>query len=157
MDRSKTFRTVRSVLIVIVALAVLALLRFKPWQPDPNLHKGPLDNARQSLTVAYVPVTCHLTCPVTDYATHTTTTGTRFDALRFTEFPTIVDALRGKRLEAAFLTVPLAMALRAQGVPVKICCLGQRDGSEITIRKQDTATSLRDMKGKSIAIPSPFS
>jgi NitT/TauT family transport system substrate-binding protein len=160
MNRSKTVQTVRTVVTLVVALVVLALLRFKPWQrseDDNPLHKGPLGNARQSLTVAYVPVTCHLTCPVTDYATRTTSTGTRFDALRFSEFPTMVEALKGKRLEAAFLTVPLAMKMREQGVPVKICCLGHRDGSEIMVRKQDSATSLRDLKGKSIAIPSPFS
>src|SRR5205823_727873 len=102
-------------------------------------------------------VTCHLTCPVTDYASRTSTTGTRFDALRFGEFPPIVEALKTKKLEAGFLTIPLAMKMREQGVPIKICCLGHRDGSQLVIRKDLDAKNLHDLRGKVIAIPSPFS
>ena len=70
---------------------------------------------RQTLTVAFIPVTCHLTCPVTDYASKTSTTGTEFDAMRFGEFPSIVEALKTKKLLAGFITVPLAMKMREQG------------------------------------------
>jgi NitT/TauT family transport system substrate-binding protein len=118
---------------------------------------GANPNATQSLEVAFVPVTCHLTCPVTDYASKTSTTGTRFDALRFTEFPPIVEAVKTKRLQAAFVTVPLAMKMREQGTPIKIACLGHRDGSQLTVHKDNRARDLRDMRGKTIAIPSPFS
>ncbi len=153
--------TLRTVLAVIGGLAVLGLLRYKPWQhsanSDLNIGTTPEKGMRQSLEVAYVPVTCHLTCPVTDFASKTSTTGTRFDALRFSEFPTIVEGIRGKKIQAGFLTVPLAMKLREQGLPIKICCLGHRDGSEVTIRKDNPAKTLRDMKGKTIAIPSPLS
>ena len=94
---------------------------------------------------------------MTDYASKTSTTGTRFDALRFGEFASIVEALKTKKLMAGFLTVPLAMKMREQGAPIRIACLGHRDGSQLTIRKEDPAKSLRDMRGKTIAIPSPFS
>lgn len=159
MVRSATVRTVAA---VVGGVALLALLRFKPWQRpanDDTIHVGttPAVGLRQTLEVAYVPVTCHLTCPVTDFASKTSTTGTRFDALRFSEFPSIVEGLRGKKIQAGFLTVPLAMKLREQGIPIKICCLGHRDGSEITIAKSNPAKTLRDMKGKTIAIPSPLS
>lgn len=158
MLRSPVARNILFALGVIVVLSVLRFVMLKRASNEDNpLHVGPNPNARQSLTVAYVPVTCHLTCPVTDYASRTTTTGTRFDALRFTEFPTIVEALKAKRLEAGFLVVPLAMKLREQGLPVKICCLGHRNGSEIMVRKDLPAKDLRDLKGKTIAIPSPFS
>src|SRR5471030_760097 len=105
---------------IIAAILVLALLRFKPWQKQ-----------RPSLAVAYLPVTCHLTCPITDYASKTSTSGTRFDALRFTDFPTVVESLKSKKILAGFLTVPLAMKLREQGVPIRICCLGHGDGSQL--------------------------
>src|SRR2546421_7983972 len=134
--------TVRWTVGIIAAIVVLVLLRFKPWVPQ-----------RPGLTVAYIPVTYHLTCPVTDFASKTSTTGTRFDALRFTEFPPIVEAVKTKRILAAFVTVPLAMKMREQGTPIKICCLGHRDGSQLTIRKENPAKDLRDMKGKTIAIP----
>src|SRR5258706_16044212 len=124
--------TIKTILTVIVAIAVLVVLRFKPWQRAP----------RQTLQVAYLPVTCHLTCPITDFASKTSISGTRFDALRFTEFPSIVESLKSKKLLAGFLTIPLAMKLREQGVPIKICCLGHRDGSQIMIRKEDPPKSI---------------
>src|SRR5690348_5444501 len=127
--------TVKTVLKIVAALLVLVILRYKPWQRS----------YRQTLDVAYLPVTCHLTCPVTDFASKTTTTGTRFNALRFSEFPSIVDLLKTKKLQAGFLTVPLAMKMREQGAPIKICCLGHRDGSEITIRKDLPARNMEDM------------
>jgi NitT/TauT family transport system substrate-binding protein len=122
-----------------------------------NFIRGRTAGQRQDLTVAFIPVTCHLTCPVTDYASKTSTTGTRFDAMRFTEFPTIVEALKTKKLLAGFLTVPLAMKMREQGAPIKIVTLGHRDGSQLVIRKEEPAKDLRDLRGKTIAIPSPFS
>jgi NitT/TauT family transport system substrate-binding protein len=58
---------------------------------------------------------------------------------------------------ATFMIVPLAMKLREEGVPVKICYLGHRDGSEIVIAKNNKANSLRDLVGSKIAIPSLYS
>lgn len=148
---------------VIAVIAVLALLRFQPWNRQQAggvggpIHVGPGKDARQALTVAFLPVTCHLTCPVTDFASQSTTTGTRFNSQRYTEFPPIAEAMKARQLQATFMIVPLAMKLREQGVPVKICYLGHRDGSEIMVRKDDPAKSLRDEKGKTFAIPSPYS
>ena len=143
---------------VIAALAILTLLRFHPWQRAGGpTHIGPNTDARQALTVAFLPVTCHLTCPVTDYASKHSTTGTNFNSQRFTEFPPIADALKTGNLQATFMIVPLAMKLRGDGVPIKICYLGHRDGSTIEVRKDDPAKSLRDEKGKTFAIPSLYS
>ncbi len=55
------------------------------------------------------------------------------------------------------MIVPLAMKLREQGVPVKICYLGHRDGSEIIVAKNSKVRSLADLKGKTVAVPSLFS
>jgi NitT/TauT family transport system substrate-binding protein len=159
------FRSKKAILVVaavVIGFAVIVFLRYrslnKPRSHEQETyHQGPNGGQQQTLTVAFVPVTCHLTCPVTDYASKTTQTGTRFDALRFSEFPTMVEALKAKRLTAAFLTVPLAMKMREQGVPVKIACLGHRDGSQLMVRKESTAKDLRDLRGKTIAIPNPFS
>jgi NitT/TauT family transport system substrate-binding protein len=147
---------------VLLFLSLLSFLRYRSLQKPRShereeFHQAPATGQSQDLTVAFIPVTCHLTCPVTDYASKTTTTGTRFDAMRFTEFPTIVEALKTKKLLAGFLTVPLAMKMREQGVPIKITALGHRDGSQLVIRKEDPARDLRDLRGKTIAIPSPFS
>jgi len=147
---------------VVVFIAILGLLRFHPWNQaslavsDP-IHVGTNRNAQRELTVAFLPVTCHLTCPVTDYASKTTRSGTNFNSRLFTDFPTVVSALEAKQVEAAFMIVPLAMKLREQGVPVKICYLGHRDGSEIVVGKNSTIRNLLDLKGKKVAIPSLYS
>ena len=147
---------------VVVFIAILGLLRFRPWNQtalavsDP-IHVGTNRNAQRELTVAFLPVTCHLTCPVTDYASKTTRSGTNFNSRLFTDFPTVVSALEAKQVEAAFMIVPLAMKLREQGVPVKICYLGHRDGSEIVVGKNSAIRNLLDLKGKKVAIPSLYS
>ena len=51
-------------------LAILFVLHHKPWKSGRQARHG-------ELTVGFLPVTCHLTCPVTDFATKTTTTSTR--------------------------------------------------------------------------------
>ena len=143
---------------VLALIAVLGVLRFKPWRYESlrQVFQGKSENSRMELKVGYLPVTCHLTCPVTDFATRTSTTN-RFESQRFTDFPTVVESVKGGRLDATFMIAPLAMKLREQGVPVKIVYLGHRDGSTVIVRKDLPATSLRDLRGKTFAIPSKYS
>ena len=96
---------------VLAYLVLLVLLRYRAThKPRPHteavFHEAPTQG-RQRLTVAFIPVTCHLTCPVTDYASKTSTTGTEFDAMRFGEFASIVEALKTKKLLAGFIPNPL--------------------------------------------------
>lgn len=140
----------RLTLITAATLLALTLLHKKPW-------KGTGEAAAATLGVGFLPVTCHLTCPVTDFATKTTKTGTRFESQRFTEFPTVVEALKSRKLEATFLLAPLAMVLREQGVPIHIVYLGHRDGSTVIVPKDSPAKSIRDLKGKIFARPSKYS
>lgn len=138
------------ILVTTVAtLVALTVLHKKPWESRAA--------SAAELEVGYLPVTCHLTCPVTDFATKTTTTSTRFVSERFTEFPTVVEALKARKISATFILAPLAMVLREQGVPIHIVYLGHRDGSTVIVAKDSTAKSLRDLKGKTFARPSRFS
>jgi NitT/TauT family transport system substrate-binding protein len=140
---------------VIVFVAGVSLLRFRPWEHGGK--EQPTETGdRQTLTVGFLPVTCHLTCPVTDFATRTSST-TRFLSQRFTDFPTIVESMKGGRLEASFMIAPLAMKMREQGLPVKILYLGHRDGSTVMVRKDLAAKDLRDLRGKVFAVPSKYS
>ncbi len=154
---------VRIITGVLVLITVLGLLRFKPWENKQQaaaldvIHEGGNTKATRELTVGYLPVTCHLTCPVTDFASKTTASNTNFNSRVFSDFPTIVSALQAKRIQATFMIVPLAMKLREQGVPVKICYLGHRDGSEVIVGKNSKIRSLSDLKGKKVAIPSLYS
>jgi NitT/TauT family transport system substrate-binding protein len=161
-DIMKGFRIPPGVLLALAAVAVIALLgllRLKPWQSGSHTYRGaggPQQSAREELSVGYLPVTCHLTCPVTDYATRSSTT-TRFESQRFTDFPTVAEAIKAGRLDATFMIVPLAMKLREQGLAIKIVYLGHRDGSTVIVRRDDPAQSLRDLRGKTFAIPSRYS
>lgn len=136
--------------VTAAVLVVLALLHHRPWRVKTAHAGGTLD-------VGFLPVTCHLTCPVTDFATRTATTSTRFLSQRYSEWPTVVEALKTRDLQATFLLAPLAMVLREQGVPVKIVYLGHRDGSTVMVPRSSTAKSLRDLRGKTFARPSKFS
>jgi len=140
---------VRIAVVTVVVLAALSILHLTPWRSSSS--------SDRELTVGYLPVTCHLTCPVTDFATKTTTTGTRFVSQQFSEFPTVVEALKARKVSATFLLAPLAMVLREQGVPIHIVYLGHRDGSTVIVPKDSTARSLRDLKGKTFARPSRYS
>lgn len=141
---------IKLTLITVSTLVVLTLLHKRPW-------KGTPEASADQLMVGYLPVTCHLTCPVTDFASKTTKTNTKFDSMRFSEFPTVVEALKARKLDASFMLAPLAMVMRSQGVPIKIVYLGHRDGSTVIVPKSSTAKSLRDLKGKTFARPSKYS
>ncbi|AMY09137.1 Putative aliphatic sulfonates-binding protein precursor [Luteitalea pratensis] len=152
MLRSPFVRWTLGALVVVIALGVL---RMRPWT-TPAVPEASTTTAPETLAVGFLPVTCHLTCPVTDYATRTSTS-TRFESQRFTDFPTVVETLKSGRLDATFMIAPLAMKLREQGVRVKIAYLGHRDGSTVMVRKDLPATSLKDLKGRTFAIPSKYS
>src|SRR5689334_20190326 len=155
--------SVKIVLGVTAVITVLGLLRYRPFGSSMGtassdvIHEGGNTKATRELTVGFLPVTCHLTCPVTDFASKTTETNTNFNSRVFTDFPTVVSALEAKQVQATFMIVPLAMKLREQGVPVKICYLGHRDGSQIVVAKDSKIRSLKDLKGKKVAFPSPYS
>jgi len=142
----------RVLLIVIVLFTSITILRFRPWQRGSSGQSAD----REFLKVGFLPVTCHLTCPVTDFATRTSRSA-RFESQRFSDFPTVVESIKANRLEATFLIAPLAMKLREQGIPVKILYLGHRDGSTVMVRKDLKASSLRDLRGMTFAIPSKYS
>ena len=137
-------------------LALLAALRMRPWQHPATPAAGAATTPRETLAVGYLPVTCHLTCPVTDFATRTSHS-TRFESQRFTDFPTVVETVKSGRLDATFMIAPLAMKLREQGVNIRIAYLGHRDGSTVMVRKDLPGTSLKDLAGRTFAIPSKYS
>jgi NitT/TauT family transport system substrate-binding protein len=75
----------------------------------------------------------------------------------FQGFPEIKEALISNQMQAAFMVAPMAIALRAQGVPIKIVYLGHRYGSAVVVQKNGPVQSFADMRGRTIAIPSRFS
>jgi NitT/TauT family transport system substrate-binding protein len=93
---------------------------------------------------------------VTDYVSRHTRDGEIFIPKKFQGFPELKDALIANRMQAGFMVAPMAIALRSQGVPVKIVYLGHRYGSAVVVRKDGPIHTVRDLAGKTIAIPSRF-
>src|SRR5258706_13636674 len=75
----------------------------------------------------------------------------------FQGFPEIKEALMSNKMQAAFMVARLAIALRAQGVPVKIVYLGHRYGSAVVVRGDGPVHRVSDLRGRIMAIPSRFS
>jgi NitT/TauT family transport system substrate-binding protein len=127
-----------------------------------NVNWGALLNdfrplAKRKIVVAYLPVTCQLTCPVTDYISKFSENGELFLPRMFQGFPELKEALISNRVQAAFIVAPMAIALAAQGVPIKVVYLGHRYGSALVVRKNGPVKTFADLKGRTIAIPSRFS
>jgi NitT/TauT family transport system substrate-binding protein len=94
---------------------------------------------------------------VTDYISANSKSGHLFIPRMFQGFPEIKEALISNQMQAGFMVAPMAIALRAQGVPVKIVYLGHRYGSAMAVRKNGPVKTFADLKGKTVAVPSRFS
>jgi NitT/TauT family transport system substrate-binding protein len=146
--------------VLIVALAVAHYsLNSTPryMEGSPSTGTPASGQVRAEFTVGFLPVTCHLTCPVTSWVTEHSTSGTKFKAQKFTDFPSMKEALIARKIDATFMITPLAMKLAADGVPVKIVYLGHRDGTAIVVPVDSPMKVFKDLAGKVVAIPSRFS
>ena len=94
---------------------------------------------------------------MTDYVSRYSQDGNLFIPKKFQGFPEIKEALIADRMQAGFMVAPMAMALRSQGVPIKIVYLGHRYGSAVVVAEDGPVRSVPDLVGKTIAIPSRFS
>jgi NitT/TauT family transport system substrate-binding protein len=112
---------------------------------------------KRKITVAYLPVTCQLTCPVTDYISKFSDNGELFLPRMFQGFPEMKEALISNKVQAAFIVAPMAIALKSQGVPIKVVYLGHRYGSALVVRNNGPVKTFADLKGRTVAIPSRFS
>ncbi len=94
---------------------------------------------------------------MTDYISAYSKSGELFVPRLFQGFPEIKEALMSNKMQAAFMVAPMAIALRAQGVPVKIVYLGHRYGSAVVVRRDGPVKQFADLRGRVVAIPSRFS
>jgi len=147
----------KAILLVVVWLVLISALHSYlnvNWGAVLNDYR-PIE--KRKIIVAYLPVSCQLTCPVTDYISKYSASGEEFLPRMFQGFPEMKEALISNRVQAAFIVAPMALALRAQGVPIKVVYLGHRYGSAVVVRKDGPIKTFADMRGKTIAIPSRFS
>ncbi len=130
-----------------------------------NLHlfdrvaRSSKDSASRSekFRVGFLPVTCHLTCPVTDFINKQIDGDGIFEPVRFNGWPELKEAYLAGYTPATFLLAPMAMALREQGVPIKIVYLGHRDGTAVMVHKDSHIYRMQDLRGKKVAVPNRYS
>lgn len=115
-------------------------------------------SARAKFGVGFLPVTCHLTCPVTDFINKNVEGEGFFQPMRFSGWPELKEMFIGrpKDMPASFILAPMAMALREQGVKLKIVYLGHRDGSALMVHKDSGIFQTGDLRGKTIAVPGRY-
>src|SRR5262249_10995464 len=76
--------------------------------------------------------------------------------VRYSGWPELKEAFIAGQAKAAMLTAPMTMDLADKGIPARVVALGHRSGAVIMVRKESVYRTFADLKGKSIAIPSPF-
>jgi len=82
--------------------------------------------------------------------------GTLFKSMKFTDWPTVKEALISKDIGGVFILAPMAMQLVADGVPIRVVYLGHRDGTAIVVGVDSDIRDFRDLRGKTVAIPSRY-
>jgi len=151
MSTSRRISLAAAVWVVAISLLHLRL----------NTHAFDNGSSRTDRTgefrVGFIPVTCHLTCPVNHYIHEQMQGAGGFEPVRFSGWPELKEAFLSGHLEATFILAPMAMALREQGVPIKIVYLGHRDGTTMMVHKDSDIQRIEDLRGKTIAVPNRFS
>ncbi len=122
------------------------------------LAKSSVGGRQERFGVGFLPVTCHLTCPVTDFINKNLEGQSFFQPMRFSGWPELKEMFLGrpKDMPASFILAPMAMALREQGVKIKIVYLGHRDGSAVVVHKDSGIFQTGDLRGKTIAVPGRY-
>jgi len=140
-----------AILIWLIAISFLhATLNLGLFGP----HKS---REAAAFRVGFIPVTCHLTCPVTDFINKQLSGNSGFEPVRFNGWPEVKEAFISGYLPATFILAPLAMKMREDGVPLKIVYLGHRDGTAMAVHKDSQIYHIEDLRGKKIAVPNRFS
>ena len=140
---------------VIAWLMIVTILHL--WL-NTNVRDSASDaQARVRFKVGFLPVTCHLTCPVTHFINKSSTGDGMFEPMRFKGWPELKEAFLSDHLQAAFILAPMAMVLREQGVPIKIVYLGHRDGTTMMVHRDSDIRQISDLRGKKVAVPNRFS
>ncbi len=154
---SKLTRIMVGAVIIAVALGFTHAwlnLGFDPLRAV-GLRKQVVEEVK--FKVGFLPVTCHLTCPVSDWIRKNMNGRGLFEPVRFSGWPELKEAHISGNTPATFMLAPMAMALRQQGIPSKIVFLGHRDGSALMVRKDSDIHDFKDLRGRRVAVPNRFS
>lgn len=107
--------------------------------------------ARPEFKVGYLPITHSLPVVVADRLYAGKYKHLKPTLVKFSSWPELVDAYNSGKVQAVSELLVLALAGAERGVPTSIAALSHRHGDILTVAKE--IRSVRDLKGKRVAIP----
>lgn len=143
--------------LVVTSLAWLAFITASHVTLNLEPAEWFQKDEEKKMKIGFLPVTCHLTCPVTNFINQEIAGDGMFEPLKFNGWPELKEAFLSGHTRATFILAPMAIALREQGVPVKIVYLGHRDGTALMVQKDSDIRSITDLRGKTVAVPNRYS
>lgn len=104
-----------------------------------------------TLKVGYLPITHSLAVVVADKLNTGKYKNLKLELVKFSSWPELLDAYNSGKIQAASELLVLALAGAERGVPESVVALSHRHGDILTVAKD--VNSIRDLKGKRVAIP----
>lgn len=111
-------------------------------------------SAGRTIKIAYLPITHAMPLFVLNELA-ADSDNFNVELIRFGSWPDLMDALNGGHVDGASVLIQLAMASKEQGIDLRATALGHRDGNIVAVANY--INSVQDLKGRTIAIPSPLS
>lgn len=104
-----------------------------------------------TLKIGYLPLTHSLAVVVADKLNSGKYRNVKTELVKFSSWPELLDAYNSGNVQAASELMVLALAGAERGVPESVVALSHRHGDILTVAKN--IRSVRDLKGKRVAIP----
>ncbi|MEI8246356.1 MAG: ABC transporter substrate-binding protein [Lentisphaerota bacterium] len=110
---------------------------------------------KETVKIAYLPITHAYPLYAEQELYGQKLANTNLELVRFGSWLELVEALNAGKVDGASVLFPLAVKARENGIPIKAVALGHRDGNVFVV--DQTIKDIRDLKGKTVAIPSRLS
>jgi NitT/TauT family transport system substrate-binding protein len=146
----RTLRLSQAGILVLGALCWLVLISALHAKLNYETQERPV------VRMGYMPVLANLSCPLLDAASRQRG-DVRFEAIKFSSFAEMGQALRDGHIDVAFIIAPLSVVLRQQGADIKVVYIGNRHESTLVVRQGIEASNFGDLAGRTLAVPSRYS
>lgn len=140
------------------SIALRIIVMASVWLCLISLLHATLNGEKQAprkVLMGYMPVVTNLAAPLVDAMSRDR--DVQFEALKFGSFAEMAEAFRSKHIQVAFIIAPLAIAMHQQGVPLKVVYIGNRHESTFVVRRDEEATHIHGLSGRTIAVPIRYS
>ena len=111
------------------------------------------DSSKTNITLGYLPITHALAVfEAKELLDEQSDSDIEVTLQKFSSWTDLMDALNSGKIDGASVLVELAMGAVSNGIDLKAAALGHKDGNVVIV--SDDISDVRDLKGKTFAIPS---